>query len=161
MNWATRGWKVLSLCPDPLSLSLIHPLGFSQSCGSRSVTSAFPASAPAPPSGWPGPLAGGHCRLRGGLARLGWAGALCFLPSSNLHKELRVMLRLTPELEFLYQCQPAEPVSSELWRPQWKPRDNESAKGRGLWRARTSIWGVEHSICNSGSPVSAGESTGA
>lgn len=39
------------------------------------MTFALPASAPAPSSGWPGPMVGGHCYLLGGLARFGWAEA--------------------------------------------------------------------------------------
>lgn len=113
VDWATGKWKVLSWSTDLLSFSLIHPLGFFQSWSSRSVTPALPASAPAPSSGWPGALVGGRCCLPGGLVRFGWAGARCFVPSPNLHKEHGVMLRLTPELQSLHQCQPAELVTSE------------------------------------------------
>lgn len=42
------------------------------------------------------------------------------------------MLKLTPGLESLYQCQPAELVTSEPWHPHQKHRDNKSAKGTEL-----------------------------
>lgn len=39
------------------------------------------------------------------------------------------MLRLTPELESLHQCHPAELVTAERQCPPQKHRDNESTKG--------------------------------
>lgn len=144
LDRAAGTWKVLSWSTDLLSFSLIHPLGFCQSWGSRSVTPALPASAPAPPSGWPGALVGALQSSRW----LGWAATLCFFPSSNLHKEHGVMLRLTPELQSLHQCRRAELVSSEPRRPQ-KRRDSESTEDRAR-RGCRSARSAQRSICRRG-----------
>lgn len=81
MEWATGKWKVLSWSTDLLSLSLLYLLDFFQTWASKSVTSAFPALAPAHL------LAGLALLSSRCLARFSWASALCFFPSSNLYQE--------------------------------------------------------------------------